>query len=422
MLAAPPHVTQCPILRRFFLPLLGLLALLLADGCLQSAQQPAPTALPVDAGSNRLLVLGVDGNLFTVKPDGANRLRLTNGASGEHFYTQPTWSPSGERIAWVEIHSRPGEMRGALLTAAANGSDQTRTDLPFPPFYLYWSPDGRRVAYLSNWRGGGQQTIALHLIDVAAGAVEGKTLGVGQPFYFSWSPDSNRLLTHVANRRLGLLALDGQETLITERTAGFAAPLWSSDGRLLYTIHPDSNPQLVIADASGAIERVVTFFQEGVRTAFSLSPSGNLVAYTETDVPVSVNSFGPLFLFDLATEEFEQLFVDPVIAFFWSPVRDHLLFMSADFEDEQPWLRLHVWDGQTTHDLGRYIPSGIFFNQYLPFSDQYAQSMRFWAPDGSAIVYAGEGEDGRRGVWVRNLDAEEPAFVTEGVVATWSPR
>lgn len=423
MLNAPPRPLRRSTLKRFSVQLLALSLLFLASGCLQPIQPPSPPAMQLaDASSNRLLVLGVDGNVFTIKPDGTSRLQLTDDASAAHFYAQPTWSPTGERIAWAEINSQPDGAQGALLTAVADGSGRTRTDLLYPPFYLHWSPDGTQLAYLSNWPGAGQQTIALRLMDMAGGDVGGKILGVGQPFYFSWSPDSTRLLTHVANRHLGLLALDGQEHVITERTASFAAPQWSSDGRLLYSIHTDDTPQLVLADASGAIEQVITFFQGDVRTAFSLSPSGNLVAYTETDAPVSVNSFGPLFIFDLVTEEFEQLAVDPVIAFFWSPVADQLLFMSAAFEDRQPWLRLQVWDGQQRRDLGRYIPSGIFFNQYLPFSDQYAQNMRFWAPDGSAIVYAGEGENGRRGVWVRNLDASEPRFVTEGLLATWSPR
>jgi TolB protein len=426
LLRYTPHTPHTPR-RRLFILGLALSVALLVSSCVQAIQPPTPPAPSLapslaDASRNRLLVLGEDGNVFTIKPDGANQFWLTDDASTEHFYAQPTWSPTGDRIAWAEINSQPGEARAALLTATANGSGRTRTDLLYPPFYLHWSPDGAQVAYLSNWLGAGQQTIALRLLDVAGGAVDGKTLGVGQPFYFSWSPDSTQLLTHVANRRLGLLALDGKETVISDRTASFAAPQWSSDGRLLYGIRTENTPQLVLADASGAVEQVITFFQGDVRTAFSLSPSGNLVAYTETDAPVSVNSFGPLFLADLVTDEFEQLSVDPVIAFFWSPAGDHLLFMSAAFEGRQPWLRLHLWDGQQTRDLGRYIPSGIFFNQYLPFSDQYAQNMRFWAPDGSAFVYTGEGENGRRGVWVRHLDASEPRFVTEGVLASWSPR
>jgi TolB protein len=137
---------------------------------------------------------------------------------------------------------------------------------------------------------------------------------------------------------------------------------------------------------------------------------------------LAVNSFGPLFVFERETGQFEQLSTEPVIAFFWSPVGDRLLMMRAEFVDQQLWFRLAVWDGESTQELGRFIPSALFLNQVLPFADQYAQSMRFWAPDGSAFVYAGAGEDGRQGIWIQQLSVAKPALVSEGLLASWSPQ
>lgn len=403
--------------------------LLILSGCLPPIQPPVVTPTPTpepgleQVTANRILVLGADGNLFTIMPDGSDRVNLTDDATPGRYYTQPTWSPTGERIAWAEVSSAPGEMSGALITAAADGSDRTRANVTFPPFFLYWSPDGAQVAYLSNWLGSGAQTIALRVVDLRTGGADTKMLGIGQPFYFSWAPDSTQVLTHVANRRLGLLRLDGAETVLSERTARFAAPQWSTDGQhLLYAIHDDTIPQLVMADPAGNVKQVVTLVAGDVRIAFSLSPDGERIAYTETDAPVSVNSFGPLFVFDLASEEYEQLTTDPVVAFFWSNAGDALLYMTIDVAGDRPWLTPYVWDGAQKRPLGRFVPSGHFFNHYLPFADQYAQNMRFWSPDGRAIVYAGEDEQGRRGVWVQALDAAEPTFVAEGIVATWSPR
>jgi TolB protein len=405
---------------------------LLLGGCIQPIQRPSATAMPpasADAApsalavANRLLVLGVDGNLFTVEPDGTGRFSLTSDAGARHFYAQPTWSPDGERVAWAEVNSETGAVSGALLTAAPDGSQLTRADVRFPPFFIYWSPDNERVAYLSNWLTSGAQTIALQLVDVAAGGVESSLLAMGQPFYFSWAPDGSQLLTHVAGQRIGLLGLDGAETLLSEQSAPFAAPQWSLDGRrLLYSTTDQGAPQLVVANREGAVEQVVTFFQSQVRSAFSLSPNGRYIAYTETEAEVSANSFGPLFLFDFENEQYEQLSTDPVIAFFWSPSGERLLYLQAEVAEGQLWFRLHVWDGKQTQQWQRFIPSGILLNQYLPFADQYAQNMRFWAPDSNAFVYAGQGEDGRRGIWVQSLDANTPVFVSEGLFATWSPR
>lgn len=392
-------------------------------GPLPATRTPTPPVLDLaQASQNRLLVLDTDGNLFTVQPDGSKRFDLTNDATRQRFYSQPTWSPTGERIAWAEISSAPGEVSGALLSSSADGTQRTRTATPFPPFYLFWRPDGQQVAFLSNWVDANERTIALRLADVTDGAAEARTLGVGSPFYFSWSPDSQQLLTHIGNEQVTLLPLDGAETVLTATSARFAAPQWSADGqKLLYGINQESTPQLILADRAGTVEQVVTFFKEQTATAFALSPNGQHLAYTETDRPVGTNSFGPLFLFDLATEEFEQLASEPVLAFFWSPAGDALLFFSVVSAGQSVWLQAQVWDGKTVQTLSRFVPSDIFLGQYLPFADQYAQSTRFWAPDGRAFVYAGQNEAGQAGIWVQQLDATEPELVTEGVFATWSP-
>lgn len=401
------------------------LALLVASGC-QPIQPPTPAPVVLDlaeASSNRLLVLSEEGNLFTINPDGSGRFDLTTDANPSHFYTQPTWSPTGERIAWAEVNTMPSDLSGALITSAADGTGRTRVETPFPPFYLNWSPDGNRLAYLSNWIDGNRQTIALRLVDIAAGGDEASTLGLGQPFYFSWAPNSQQLLTHVGNAEISLLALDGSTTLLADNSPNFATPQWSAAGdRLLYGVHQNETPQLILADTAGEVQQVITLLTGDAGAAFNLSPNGTYVAYTETDAEVNANSFGPLYLADLATEEFEQLTSDPVLAFFWSPSGDALLFMHVEFEGTVPWLRLQVWDGEETRPLSRFIPSPTFFRQYLPFADQYAQSMNFWAPDGSAVLFAGRVDGGGEGVWVHALDADEPELVAAGVFATWSPR
>lgn len=405
--------------------LLLLVLAVAAVGC----SLPLPVGAPVtpktgvEPVQNRLLVLGADGNLFTIAPDGSARAAVTADATPPgHVYAQPTWSASGDRIAWAEVNTGAGVMGGALHTAAPDGSDRTRAELVFPPFYLQWSPDGKTIAFLSNWVTEQRPTIALSLVELAAGGAESRAIAVGQPFYFAWSPDSTQLLTHVNSERTQLLSLAGKETVLAEQSASFAAPQWAATEQLLYVIEDRGAPRLVIANQAGIVEHEVTFFQAGVRTAFQLSPNGNYIAYTESDTPVGINSFGPLFLYNLATQEFEQLTTEPVIGFFWSPAGDQLLFVSAQLAEDRPWLKLYTWDGDTVHAFGRFIPNAVFFNQYLTFADQYAQNMRFWAPDGSAFVYAGQGEDGQSGIWLQALTAEEPVLVTDGLLATWSPR
>ncbi|MEZ4861869.1 MAG: hypothetical protein R3C14_11190 [Caldilineaceae bacterium] len=392
--------------------------------------QSTPTAAATStidlaaASTNRLLVIGEDGNLFTIRPDGSAPFTLTTDANVGRAYLQATWSSTGERIAWTVIERASDGLHSALLTARADGSDLTRIETSFPPFYLYWSPDDTKVAYLSNWLGKRGQTIALRIVNVAGGGADVTTIGWGQPFYFAWSPTGEQLITHAANRRVALVTLaTGEMTVLTDSSANFAVPQWNAAAnKLVYVTNSAGAPRLVLTDVEGENEQLVANVKQDNTVSFGLNSTGAKLAFIETSALIGFNSFGPLFLYDLEQDEYEQLATEPVVAFFWSPDGQSLLFLTAEAEPRHPWLRINIWDGATVRQYNRFIPSGTFLRDYLRFADQYMQSMRFWAPDSSAFVYAGQSEDGAMGVWVQALDDDSPHRVAEGVLATWSPR
>ncbi len=401
------------------------------------AIEPALSALDLtEASRNRLLVVGVDGNLFTIAPDGSGRFALTTDAGPQHTYTQPTWSATGKRIAWTAI-ARVDSVRGSLITANANGTARTENATTFPPFYLYWSPDDSKVAYLSNWLAPSGQTIALHVANIlatdstdpnAAPLVETDPVGVGQPFYFSWAPSADRMIAHVANREVILLDLAAEEpSILVEESANFAAPQWvtstDNDGELLYVIKDATTAQLVISDGTGQNEEFITYLAQQDFISFSMNATGKQIAYIETTANVGFNAFGPLFLYDREAEFFEQLSTDPAVAFFWSPNGGSLFFLTIEPTAEQIWLRVNVWDGTMVQQYARFVPSPSFARDYLPFADQYMQSVRFWSPDSNAVVYAGQAENGTAGIWVQPIEADaEPQLVIAGTFATWSPQ
>lgn len=433
---------------------------------LQSQRHSTPVAVeanesvspPPDltiASTNRLLVVGVDGNLFTIAPTGGERFYLTSDANSQRLYTQPTWSTTGERIAWGAISRSGGNTEGTLVTALANGTAQTTTPTLFPPFYLFWSPDDSKVAYLSNWLGNNGPTIALHVANILEAVTEDPTgetsvevdpVGVGRPFYFSWAPTSEQMVAHIGNREVLLLSLAAQgltaqePKVIVEESANFAAPQWFSiaeaatiqigdstvesvDGGLLYVTQDENSAQLVLSDNQGENEQILTPLARQDFLSFSMNTSGRYIAFIETTQLVGFNSFGPLFLYDLANEAFEQISTDPAIAFFWSPDGAALYFLTVEPEGGQPWLQVNIWDGDRVHRFARFVPSPSFAREYLPFADQYMQSMNFWSPDSQAIVYVGQAEDGTAGVWVQPVqEGAEASLVVAGTFATWSPR
>jgi Tol biopolymer transport system component len=327
------------------------------------------------------------------------------------------------------------DIRSTLITANADGTARSEANTLFPPFYLYWSPDDSKVAYLSNWLDNSGPTIALHIADLtttegaaAPTATDVNPVGAGQPFYFSWAPTSDRLLAHVDDQEVLLLDLATQEpTVLDENSTNFAAPQWvaaaGEEGSLLYVIQDAQSSQLVRSDAGGENTEFLAYLTYDDFISFGMNATGERIAYIETTEQVGFNAFGPLFIYDLAVESFQQISTDPAIAFFWSPDGAALYFLTVEIAAERVWLRVNVWDGATVQQFARFMPSVTFARDYLPFADQYRQSMRFWAPDSSAVVYAGQAEDGTTGVWVQSMAEDAaPRLVTAGVFATWSPR
>jgi TolB protein len=421
--AAQPQETALPLLRLAALALAALAVLLLTAGCTPQqlrayGVQPEPPAADAPTG-NRLVVQSYDGNVFTVGPDGRGRVQVTSDASASRQYQQPTWGPDGETLALARVDDAGVQMVGALVLAGYDGTIEDEIPVPFPPFYIYWSPAGDRIAYLSNWQGLEGPSMALRLVDVAAGGVD--TVAEGQPYYFSWSPNGEQLVAHVSNLRLELQEPGGDRTALLSTGGGFGAPQWSADGaRLVYALVDEQGQRLVVGDTAGKPLNEVTTFDE--RISFSLNSSGDQVAYVLTPATSTANTLGPLYLAEVESGRTRQLSEEPVWAFHWSPDGQKLAFIATDNSDGRLWMRWFVWDGEQVTPYARFLPTRTFLERYVVFSDQYAQSMRVWSPDSSAFVYPGTNDAGRRGIWVQTLGEEAPRWVAGGVMASWSPR
>ena len=112
-----------------------------------------------------------------------------------------------------------------------------------------------------------------------------------------------------------------------------------------------------------------------------------------------------------------------MLAFFWSPDGTKLAFLAVERVGDSVQLRWRVWDGTETRAFGALTPSRVFLEEYLPFFDQYAQSMTLWSPDSTAFAYAGANEEGVSGIWVQELAGNKlPVRVSDGVFVAWSPR
>lgn len=374
-------------------------------------------------------------------------------------YQFPAWSPQGDRIAAIGS----GADDGAVQVFAADGSRRTlyAGGPTRAPFYLYWSPDGGTVSFLSGHPEGG---IALRLAPTAAGDPDGAGNGeradgaalepfaLGSPFYWQWTADGDRLLLHSGlagpRARFGFSDADADTLAVNLDTPGFfQAPALSADGRFLAygTLGSGGVRRLTVrplVDAGGIDEagEVRQLNHQGL-VALGWSPREPRLAFTAPPVPAP-HFFGPLMLLDARDGLLEEVDPGPVLGFFWSPDGRHLAYLTprgrgggaqagAGAELQRvvrpaqagaTLLRLKVVrvtvPSPTPRTLASFTPTPLFLTQFLPFFDQYALSHRLWSPAGDALVLPMLDEARRSWVTVVDLSGRRQVLA-EGDMPFW---
>jgi len=368
-------------------------------------------------GVDRLVVVGDDGNVATVAPDGTDRVAVTTDATPGRPYFQPTWSPSADRLAF----SRPGD--STLLVSPVDGPPEA-LPVAAPPFYLAWSPDESGLTLLRN---AGPDGLALDYVTVEGTGIGAPAeLGRGQPFYFSWSPEGDRLVSHAGSERLEIQTLGGGPAPLGPAPGSSQAPQWIGSG-IVTVIREGDQQQIALVGTDGGIEPLavapgtVVFTADPTGSRLAVEPVGRQPATIEALYrPVPELALNRLSVLDIASGEVQSVTSQPVVAFFWSPGGDRLLVLGGtNRPGELVW---SVWEDGTTTELTRFVAPTTFAADLVPFFDQYAQSMTLWSPDGAAFAFPGDIE-GERGIWVQHVTGDrELRRVSDGSWVAWSPR
>ncbi len=175
------------------------------------------------------------GEIITVPADKGDARNLTNSpASNER---SPAWSPDGARIAYVSDASGEYELK----VEAQDGRGEAKTyKLAGHGFYaeLDWSPDGQKIAYADN----SQSTYVLDLKTGVAKLVgSNKVYGPAglTNMTFGWSPDS-KWLAYTANTQSLVTTLflynvaDDKSTRVTDGLSEVGQPAFDRSGKYLY--------------------------------------------------------------------------------------------------------------------------------------------------------------------------------------------
>ncbi len=151
------------------------------------------------------------------------------------------------RIAYITVNKlRDGNKNYALQIADADGHNpQVLLESPEPLLSPSWSPDGKRLAYVS-FEG---RNSAIFVQDIKTGKRDKVAANKGINSAPAWSPDGSRLamtLSKDGNTEIYILHL-GSRTLqrITKNKAIDTEPNWSSDGKkLAFTSDRGGSPQI----------------------------------------------------------------------------------------------------------------------------------------------------------------------------------
>jgi len=88
-----------------------------------------------------------DGEIYVMNADGTGETRLTNNAYLDNF---PVWSPDGTKIAFISDRlDNPSQEIDIYIMNAVDGSDQTRLTFTNKDNQPAWSPDGKKIVFTS---------------------------------------------------------------------------------------------------------------------------------------------------------------------------------------------------------------------------------------------------------------------------------
>lgn len=229
-----------------------------------------------------------DAHIYVMNPDGSNQVPLTT--RGNNGF--PAWSPDGRKVIFLSDQDDPYRSFDIYVYALDDGSLSRLTDNDYEEFLFAWSPDGAKIAFVSDRDEFSNSEI--YVMD-ADGSNQTRLTETADYTYNTkpvWSPDGKQILYETdgfghgeVGKSIFVFDADGSnQRRLTDNEGSDQFAVWSPDGQQIAFVsnrdEASHREYIYIMDADGSnMTRLTQAEPYHHEESPAWSPDGRRIAY-----------------------------------------------------------------------------------------------------------------------------------------------